>query len=123
MLAEAKGICMKRAIKATIIIVAAVVFIAAMSACRKENNEMTKKPEEFILGMDASCVPSLEASGVKYYDHAGNEKDVFEILSQNGINYIRVRVWNDPFTADGKGYGGGNCDVQNAAKIGKSTIF
>lgn len=119
MLAEAKGICMKRAIKATIIIVAAVVFIAAMSACRKENNEMTKKPEEFILGMDASCVPSLEASGVKYYDHEGNEKDVFEILSQNGINYIRVRVWNDPFTADGKGYGGGNCDVQNAAKIGK----
>lgn len=52
MLAEAKGICMKRAIKATIIIVAAVVFIAAMSACRKENNEMTKKPEEFILGMN-----------------------------------------------------------------------
>ena len=105
MLAEAKGICMKRAIKATIIIVAAVVFIAAMSACRKENNEMTKKPEEFILGMDASCVPSLEASGVKYYDHAGNEKDVFEILSQNGINYIRVRVWNDPFTADAQGMG------------------
>ena len=75
--------------------------------------------DEFILGMDASCVPALEAGGVKYYDQEGNEKDVFEILSENGINYIRVRIWNDPFTADGKGYGGGNCDLQNAINIGK----
>ena len=76
-------------------------------------------PEDFILGMDASCVPSLEAGGVKYYDHEGNEKDVYEILSENGINYIRVRVWNDPFDANGNGYGGGNCDVDNAVEIGK----
>jgi len=76
-------------------------------------------PEDFILGMDASCVPSLEAGGVKYYDHDGVEKDVYEIFSENGINYIRVRVWNDPFDADGKGYGGGNCDIENAIAIGK----
>jgi len=76
-------------------------------------------PEDFILGMDASCVPSLEAGGVCYYDHAGVEKNVFEILSENGINYIRVRVWNDPFDNEGNGYGGGNCDIENAVRIGK----
>ena len=76
-------------------------------------------PEDFILGMDASCVPALEAGGVKYYDHDGTEKDVYQILSENGINYIRVRVWNDPFDADGNGYGGGNCDIENAVAIGK----
>ena len=76
-------------------------------------------PEDFILGMDASCVPALERSGVKYYDHAGNEKDVYQILSENGINYIRVRVWVDPYDAEGHGYGGGNCDLQNAIAIGK----
>jgi len=76
-------------------------------------------PEDFILGMDASCVPALEAGGVRYYDHEGMEKSVFEILSKNGINYIRVRVWNDPFDKDGNGYGGGNCDIENAIKIGK----
>ncbi len=75
--------------------------------------------EDFILGMDASCVPSLEAGGVKYYDFDGTEKDVYEILSNNGINYIRVRVWNDPFDASGNGYGGGNCDIENALAIGK----
>ena len=76
-------------------------------------------PEDFILGMDTSCVPALEACGVKYYDHDGEETDVYEILSRNGINYIRVRVWNDPYDSQGNGYGGGNCDIENAIAIGK----
>ena len=76
-------------------------------------------PADFIMGMDASCVPALEKGGVKYYDHDGTEKDVYQILSENGINYIRVRVWNDPFDANGNGYGGGNCDIENAVAIGK----
>ncbi|MBE6619781.1 MAG: extra-cellular endo-beta-1,4-galactanase [Ruminococcaceae bacterium] len=75
--------------------------------------------DDFIMGMDASCVPALEASGVKYYDYDGQQKDVYEILAQNGINYIRVRVWNDPFDANGNGYGGGNCNIENAVAIGK----
>ncbi|MBR3076564.1 MAG: glycosyl hydrolase 53 family protein [Oscillospiraceae bacterium] len=76
-------------------------------------------PEDFIFGMDASQVPSLEASGVKYYDANGEEKDVFRILAENGVNYIRVRVWNDPFDAEGHGYGGGNCTIDTALEIGK----
>ena len=75
--------------------------------------------DDFIFGMDASCVPSLEAGGVRYYDHDGTEKDVYRILAENGINYIRVRVWNQPFDAEGRGYGGGNCDIENAIAIGK----
>ena len=76
-------------------------------------------PEDFILGMDASCVPALEKGGVKYYDHQGNEKDVYQILRENGINYVRVRIWNDPYDAEGNGYGGGNCDIDNAIAIGQ----
>ena len=75
--------------------------------------------DDFIFGMDASCVPALEASGVKYYNYAGEEQDVFQTLAEAGVNYIRVRVWNDPYDADGNGYGGGNCDIQNAIEIGK----
>ena len=75
--------------------------------------------EDFIMGMDASCVPALEASGVKYYNYAGQEQDVFQTLAEAGVNYIRVRVWNNPFDANGNGYGGGNCDIQNALAIGK----
>ena len=32
---------------------------------------------------------------------------------------MRVRVWNDPYDSEGHGYGGGNCDVANAAAIAK----
>lgn len=75
--------------------------------------------DDFIMGMDASSVPSLEAGGVKYYDYNGTETDVYKVLAQNGINYIRVRVWVDPFDKDGNGYGGGNCDINTALEIGK----
>ena len=76
-------------------------------------------PEDFIFGMDVSSVIAEENSGVKYYDFDGNEADLFRVLADNGINYIRVRVWNDPWDADGNGFGGGNCDIANAVEIGK----
>ena len=76
-------------------------------------------PEDFILGMDSSQVPALEAAGVKYYDFEGNETDVFKVLAESGINYIRVRVWVDPFDSEGNGYGGGNCNIDTAVEIGK----
>ena len=76
-------------------------------------------PEDFILGMDVSSVLAEERSGVKYVDFDGTEKDLFEILAANGINMIRVRVWNDPYDSAGRGYGGGNNDVDAAVEIGR----
>jgi len=76
-------------------------------------------PEDFIFGMDVSSVIAEENSGVKYYDFDGNEANLFRVLADNGINYIRVRVWNNPWDADGNGFGGGNCDIANAVEIGK----
>ncbi|MBQ4310274.1 MAG: glycosyl hydrolase 53 family protein [Oscillospiraceae bacterium] len=76
-------------------------------------------PEDFIMGCDISSVIALENAGVKYYDYDGNENDIFGTLAKSGVNYIRVRVWNDPFDKDGNGYGGGNCDIETACTIGK----
>ena len=76
-------------------------------------------PEDFILGVDASSVIAEEQSGVRYHDFAGEERDVFAILAENGVTHIRVRVWNHPYDRDGNGYGGGNCDIEKAAEIGK----
>ena len=35
------------------------------------------------------------------------------------MNYIRVRVWNEPYDSNGNIYGGGNNDLFTAAEIGK----
>ena len=75
--------------------------------------------DEFIKGMDVSSVIAEEESGVKYYNENGEEEDLFKILADAGLNYIRVRVWCNPYDKDGNGYGGGNCDAQKAAEIGK----
>lgn len=43
---------------------------------------------------------------------------MFETLAQSGVNYIRLRVWNDPYDENGNGYGGGNNDLTTAMKLG-----
>ena len=74
---------------------------------------------EPIRGVDISSVIAIEKAGVRFYDENGNEQDIFRTLAEHGVNYIRVRVWNDPYDADGNSYGGGNSDVYTAGLIGK----
>lgn len=73
----------------------------------------------FIRGMDVSSILAEEKSGVKYYSADGKEQDVFTTMAQAGVNYARIRVWNDPYDADGHGYGGGNNDLATAIELGK----
>ena len=104
------------------LVLLAIITTGCAPSPSVEDSDTTEKitlPEDFIFGMDASCVPALEASGVTYHNFDGSEQDVFKTLSENGISYIRVRVWNDPFDENGNGYGGGNCDIENALAIGK----
>ena len=75
--------------------------------------------DDFIRGMDASAVLAGENSGAKYYGFDGEEQDVFKTLAEAGVNYIRLRVWNDPYDENGNGYGGGNNDVATAIELGK----
>lgn len=75
--------------------------------------------KDFIRGVDISSVIAQEESGVIYYNEDGLEQDIFETLAQHGVNYIRVRVWNDPYDADGNSYGGGNNDTATAVEIGR----
>ena len=75
--------------------------------------------ENFMRGADISSFLSEEESGVLYYDEEGKQEDLFRLLADGGINWIRVRVWNDPYDGNGHGYGGGNCDTEKAARIGR----
>ena len=75
--------------------------------------------DDFIRGVDVSTLLAQEESGVVYYDQDGNKADLLKVLAEAGVNYVRVRVWNDPYNADGNGYGGGNNDLDKAIEIGK----
>lgn len=89
----------------------------------QESTIVVKKVEglsaDFINGVDISSLLSLEKSGVTFKDFDGNQADIFDVLQDAGINYVRARVWNDPYDSEGRGYGGGNNDVAAATEIGK----
>lgn len=76
-------------------------------------------PTNFIKGVDISTLISQEESGVQYYDENRNQKDLLTLLSENGVNYVRIRIWNHPYDANGNGYGAGNSDLTKAIAIGK----
>lgn len=76
-------------------------------------------PEDFINGVDISSILALEKSGVTFQDWDGQQADIFEVLADADVNYVRVRVWNDPYDAQGNGYGGGDNDIAAAVAIGE----
>lgn len=72
-----------------------------------------------IRGIDISSYSALKKAGVKYYDNEGKEASLLKVLSDNGVNYIRIRIWNDPYNEKGETYGGGSNDVKAGLEIAK----
>lgn len=54
---------------------------------------------DFVRGADISQLPQLEYDGARYF-LAGEQMDCLAILRQQGINAVRIKVWNDPGNPD-----------------------
>ncbi len=70
----------------------------------------------FIFGVDVSMLHEIEKFGGVFYDNSVT-KDCLEILKDHGVDWIRLRIWNDPVDDQGKPLGGGSCDHVNMTKI------
>ena len=66
---------------------------------------------DFIKGADLSTLLEVERCGGRFYDLDGREDDAMRILARHGVNHIRLRLWNDPYSDSGESYGGGGCDL------------
>ena len=82
----------------------------------KRINELSS---DAIRGVDVSSYTALKKAGVKYYNFNGEEESLIKILADNGVNYIRIRVWNDPYNEKGDTYGGGACDIESGLEIAR----
>ncbi len=76
---------------------------------------------QFYKGMDVSMIKELEEQGAAYYLH-GEKKDIFAILKETGANIVRLRLWNDPYSKDGKPYGGGTNDLDTTIELAKRVV-
>lgn len=120
----------------------AIAFAAVEAAAVEEPQEPAPDPVEaeiavpyvagsdgdFIRGVDVSSLLSLLNSGVVFRDADGNPlgdsveaqgKAFMAQLADAGVNWVRLRVWNDPYDAQGYGYGGGNNDLEAARRMGQ----
>lgn len=78
--------------------------------------------QDFICGVDISSYVSITQSGATFKDFEGNvldDKGFFKLLKDSGVNYVRIKIWNDPYDSNKKGYGGGNSDLEKAKILGK----
>lgn len=76
---------------------------------------------KFLKGMDVSSLKEVESLGGRFFDH-GTERDVLDILKSYDVNAIRLRIWNDPYSEDGKPYGAGTNDLPTTIGLAKRVL-
>lgn len=69
-----------------------------------------------VHGMDISSMDEVVRLGGKFYDR-GEEKDLLDILRSYGVNYIRLRLWMDPYGKNGEPYGAGGNDLETTVSM------
>lgn len=60
----------------------------------------------------------MEQSGAVYKIN-GRQKDPLAILKENGVNYVRLRLWVNPYDENGNSYGAGTNDLNRTIKLAK----
>lgn len=71
-----------------------------------------------ILGIDASTYLEVMEHGAKYYV-AGKAIEPLNLLRSNGVEYMRIRLWNNPNDEQGNSYLGGSCDTSSFISLAK----
>ncbi|MCO4294257.1 arabinogalactan endo-1,4-beta-galactosidase [Solitalea sp. MAHUQ-68] len=77
------------------------MLLICSTACSKSDPDTPKKEDpklhsNFVKGADVSWVTEMEAAGLKFYNNAGTQQDLFQVLKDKGMNTIRLRVWVNP---------------------------
>ncbi len=94
----------------------AALIAGAQTEARAER--VSSDYSDFIRGADVSMLGDIERLGGKFYD-GGVQKDALQIMNQHGANYVRLRLWVNPYDSEGNSYGGGSNDFQMTLKLAK----
>ncbi|HLP64541.1 glycoside hydrolase family 53 protein [Flavobacterium sp.] len=75
----------------TLLFLSLLMLNNSLSFAQKKQKEIP-----FAKGADVGWLPQMEATGYKFYDSDGNEKDCLQLLKDRGMNSIRLRVFVNP---------------------------
>ncbi len=79
-----------RAAKAALALATAVLPLTAFTPAVSAAGSLSMR------GADVSTAQRALDLGAKYYDASGTARDPLDILKGVGVNYVRLRVWNNP---------------------------
>ncbi len=119
---------------AAVLLCAGTVFAKPNTAADAVKQQIFVAPvaglsPDFMRGADVSMLGEIEKNGGKFYNAQGKEDDLFNILRENGVNWIRLRLWNNPvnerdvyangkvLSRKGEPFGGGNNDLELDIKL------
>ena len=74
--------------------------------------------EPLIKGMDLSTLIEVEECGGRFSDH-GVPGNAMDILKGYGMNLVRLRLWNNPYSPEGESYGAGVCDLAHTLTMAR----
>jgi arabinogalactan endo-1,4-beta-galactosidase len=116
------------------ILAACMAAVAVNCALAQPSQSITVQPVEglspdFIMGADMSMLDQLERLGGKFYDQNGEPGDALRIAKDNGVNWVRLRLWHTPVNDEdvvangrtvsrrGEPVGGGNNDLAATIRL------
>ena len=77
----------------------ACALTLCLCACGGQHDPDEPDPsgtDALVKGADVSSVTDMESKGYKFYNKAGQERDLFALMKEIGFNAVRLRVWVDP---------------------------
>ena len=81
---------MKPSLRATVLVAVLTISAALTATPATAANTLTMR------GADVSSLQRTLDLGGKYYNASGNAADPYDILKSAGVNYARLRIWNNP---------------------------
>jgi len=76
-----------------------MLFLITLSSCSKDDPkdpEIEEPQKEFVSAVDISRYPEVMQFNPVFYDLNNKQKDFLDILKENGVNTIRLKLWVDP---------------------------
>lgn len=99
-------------------IVLLLLFISSTTiALAQKKNKLA-----FAKGADVSWLPQMEATGYRFYDTDGKEKDCLQLLKERGMNTIRLRVFVNPSQDKASGHCSKEETVAMALRVQKAKM-
>ena len=75
---------------------AASAYDEAISYTTYPDGHALASVDDYLRGGDISMLNYVEDLGAKFYDANGTQKDPLDIMQENGVNIVRLRLYNNP---------------------------